>query len=487
MKEGIKKIFASKSKTFAIICFCFLLGVAVASFADIRLNQLYCYVIFLTPLFLWFVLQLFDKKFSREFLLYGGIVYVFIFGLARYAFVFPPNAKEFIHFYAGQKVELVGYIATEPDERIDSVRYIVETETILNEVEGDKNIMPRGRVYLKYDRYPRFNYGDRLRVNCNLKIPTPIVDATESSKVFHYDKYLALSNVFSLCEYPRIGRITGSARDPIYALLLQFKQKIASQIGLLWPEPYASFMAGLLYGYRGGLGSLNEAFNRTGVTHIVAVSGFNISIIASILINLCTVLTVPRQKTFWLVAMGIVAFVIFTGASASVVRAGVMGIITLLAAYVGRPKQIANVLLLAAVIMIAHNPLVLWFDAGFQLSFLSTLGLVYVAPKIKPFLQAIPESVGLRENLGSTLSAIIATTPLVIGQFGRFSLVAPLVNILVLWIIPYLMIFGATSVVINFTFPFLSFLVVWPTMFGMRYVIFVVTWFSQLSWASVSW
>lgn len=440
MKEGIRKILASKSKLFAAACWCFLVGVAVVSITDVNI-------------------------------------------------FFPARTPDRIEFYAPNKVDLTGTVADEPDVRITDARYIIEAHTVT--VKGQSHEV-RGRVYLKSDLYPRYEYGDVVRVSCTLRLPQPIrhpaaagPDAGESGRTFRYDVYLARYHIFATCDYPILQKIGSGGGDWLLAKLLEFKKIVAGKIIALWPEPEASFMAGLLYGYRGGLGTLNDLFSRTGVTHIVAISGFNISIIATILINLCIYACVPRQKAFWLVSFGIVGFVIFTGASASVVRAGIMGIITLLATYVGRVSRIGNVLLLAAVTMTLQNPLVLMFDAGFQLSFVSTLGLVYLSPFLKRYEKYFPAFLGIRENVISTAAAIIATLPLILYQFGRLSIVAPVVNVLILWTIPWLMLLGVAAVISYLAVPLFGQIIAWLAWVGMEYVISIVTWFAGLSFAAV--
>jgi len=138
--------------------------------------------------------------------------------------------------------------------------------------------------------------------------------------------------------------------------------------------------------------------------------------------------------------------------------------------------------------MVFGNPYILLWDAGFQLSFLATLGLVYVSPVLSAVIPQAENKwiVALREPLVSTLSAIIATLPLILYQFGRLSLVAPLVNVLVLWSIPWLMLFGFVSLVLGFIFYPVGQLVAWVAGFGLRYVIMVVDFFGNKSWSAVT-
>lgn len=346
---------------------------------------------------------------------------------------------------------------------MDGVRYTVHSEEF-------------GNVYTKYALYPRLYYGDIVNVSCTLAKPKQIED-------FAYDKYLARYDTFAICANAAMTKIGEGRGNPAMRAILQIKESVAARIRILWQEPHASFMAGLLYGYRGGLGSLNELFSKTGVTHIVAISGYNISIVATIFMKLCAHLLIPRKKAFWCIVSGIICFLIFAGLSASVVRAGIMGIIVLLATQLGRKARVVNVLALTATIMALSNPYILLYDAGFQLSFISTIGLIYLSPKLEKYFIKVPEKFALRESVTSTFSAIIATLPLILFQFKRLSIVAPLVNVLILWLIPWIMAIGFFSVLCSFVYAPIGVAFSWIAYAAMEYIIRVVTFFAHLRFA----
>lgn len=468
MKEGFfKKITKSKSKTFFMFCFSFLSGVMVASLFDVHFSFLYFYS--LSFISLAFLFIFWSEKNKRLIFL---TLFLFLLGIFRFGISFPQG-KNNVSNYNGQKIELTGYIATEPDVRMDGVRYIINDLNL-----SSKELDLKGKVYLKQKLYPRYSYGDKIKLSCEMEKPEPIED-------FRYDMYLARYGVFSICQNPKVEKIGQGGGFLFFRGIFTLKEVIADRINQLWHEPEASFMAGLLYGYRGGLGQLNELFSRTGVTHIVAISGYNISIIASILITICIQLFIPRKKAFWSIVSGIIIFVLFAGASASVVRAGIMGIIVLLAKQMGRTSRIANVMMLTAVLMALHNPFILLWDAGFQLSFVATLGLIYLTPLIRGYFEKVPEFLDIRESIISTLSAIIATLPLILFQFGRLSIVAPVVNVLILWIIPAIMLLGFLAVLLSFIFFPIGELVAWVAWVGLKYIIFIVKFFANLSFASV--
>jgi competence protein ComEC len=449
----LNKILQSKSKKFSLYCFAFLIGVTIASLIDIRING--PTIVFLIFLFVALLLTFYSNK-KKLFVVYC-LLLIFL-GTVRYSLAWPSSSQQ------EREVTLTGYVAAEPDVRMDGVRYIVKTEI--------------GKVYIKQHLYPRYNYGDVLELTCFLQRPEPIED-------FRYDMYLARYRVFSICSMPYVNKKDYSDGAAFLVYLYKFKASIAEKINLLWHEPHASFMAGLLYGYRGGLGALNELFSRTGVTHIVAISGYNITIISTILSTLLVYLCIPRKKAFYIITLGIAIFVIFAGLSASVVRAGIMGMIVLLARQVGRTSKVGNVMLLTCVVMTIHNPFILIWDAGFQLSFLSTLGLVYFNPIIAPYFKKIPETLGLRESIEATLSATVITLPLILFQFGRLSVVSLPVNVLILWIIPFLMLIGFIAVVASYASIFVGQAIGWVGWLGLSYIIFVVEWFAKLSFAAV--
>lgn len=470
----VSKIIQSKSKTFLAFCFCFLLGISVGTFLNKKISVEF-FVFCLFPIF--FALPFLFKKTFKKQRFFVFVILFFLGGLFRVNFAIPPFIDSEISFYNGQKQTLVGFIDHEPDIRTDMVRYIVQVQKI-----GEKKV--QGKIFLKTDLYPRFEYGDEVKVLCDLQAPKPIED-------FRYDMYLAKSGVFSVCQKPVIEKIGESQGSFLFTKLLFFKSILAQKINQLWHEPYASFVAGVLYGYQGGLGTLQEDFNRTGITHIVAISGYNISLIATIFSTFLVYCRIGKKKAFFITVFAIGVFVFFVGASASVLRAGAMGILALLGKYVGRPSRIFNVIVFAVTLLVFQNPYVLLFDAGFQLSVLSTLGLIYVSPYLMTKLAFVPEFFSLRENLSSTLSAIIVTFPLILFAFGRFSTVAPLVNVLVLPTLPWIMVLSAVALILTFFHLSFGILVSYLTFFILKYVVSVVHWFSLLPFAaldiSLSW
>jgi competence protein ComEC len=162
-----------------------------------------------------------------------------------------------------------------------------------------------------------------------------------------------------------------------------------------------------------------------------------------------------------------------------------MGVLVLLARQLGRANRVVNVLALTAVIMIMVNPLILRDDAGFQLSFLATLGLIYISPALQKYLSWLPKHFGFQESVLATMSATIATLPLIVFTFGRLSLVALIVNVLILAVIPLTMALGALAVLLAAIWWPLGWLMGWLVWVCLSYIVRIVEWFAAISWSSV--
>jgi len=391
------------------------------------------------------------------------------------------------------KITLVGIISEEPDVRSDNIKYemdITEIELLDSSREAGltrRIISGNGKILVVAKKYPVYQYGDKLEIVGKLKTPN-------SSEDFDYQKYLAKDGIYSIAYWPEIKLLAqGQGNWPIEKLLA-VKNIFAESIGRILIEPQGAFLAGLLLGEKRGLPQdIMDAFSRTGTTHIIALSGFNITIIALALMKLFNFFTVRRQVSFWLSVGAIILFVLMTGAAASVVRAAVMGILVLLAQQVGRLYQIRNALVLAGAIMVYLNPRVLVWDLGFQLSFAATLGLIYVSPILQNWLIGEKERedgnkkiLGLKEILIATLAAQIGVLPLLVINFGQLSLIAPLANILVLPAIPITMLLGFLSASAGLAVLSVGKILGWTTWLFLTYEIKIIEFLAKLPLSAVN-
>ncbi|MFH2085876.1 MAG: ComEC/Rec2 family competence protein [bacterium] len=219
------------------------------------------------------------------------------------------------------------------------------------------------------------------------------------------------------------------------------------------PEPMASLAAGILLGIKAQMPKdFYQALINTGTLHVIAASGFNVMIVAEVLMGISKRVW-RRGVAIGMGVLGIWLYVLLSGGSASVVRAGIMGSLTLISYYWGRPTEARRLLWVTAGVMLLVDPRMLT-DVGFQLSVAATAGLLYIGDWMKHkaielfnsseprlWIQEI-----LTEYLYPTLAASVATMPVILWHFGRISLISPLVNMVILPVVPLIM--GLTAAVL---------------------------------------
>jgi len=247
----------------------------------------------------------------------------------------------------------------------------------------------------------------------------------------------------ALTAFPDIRFIASDQGAPLITALSGLKTNVTGVFKRTLPPDQAALLAGITLGARSGMSStLKEKMLRSGTTHIVAISGYNISVLVVAVFG--TLKFFFRRRTnFIFTVIIIVLFGLMVGGEASVVRAAIMGIIVLLSRELGKLHDPKYVVLLAATIMVVADPTLLVFDRGFELSFLSFLGIVYLAPFLRErFRMKDGGFLNWKENALMTFSAQLMVVPLLLLNFGRFSLTSFLANVLILESVPVVMMLG---------------------------------------------
>jgi competence protein ComEC len=366
----------------------------------------------------------------------GFILLLSVFWLSNFYFLWRGSTD--LTFYYDKSVLLRGLIIKDVENNGLEQKVTLKLRELCSKSGQCHNFTER--VLLTMPLYPQYEYGQVLELEGKLTWP-------EGS----YAHYLLSQGIFALVYNPKNLQVLASGQGNFFwENLYQVKYFILRRLNLLLPAPHSSFLAALLLGIRQGMpDNVNEDFRRAGISHIVAVSGYNISLLANFSLLLLPYFHLKRKQAlvFSIVLIGV--FVLLTGASASVVRAGIMGVLLLLGRLFEKPGQIFNVLLLTAALMTFYNPGVLLGDLGFQLSFMATIALIYFLPVLIAYSPFYKEDSWWQENFFTTLSATIATLPLILYHFGLFSVLAIPVNLLVLPFIPYLMFFGFLSFLVS--------------------------------------
>ncbi|MDO8574739.1 MAG: ComEC/Rec2 family competence protein [bacterium] len=480
----------TKSKIFLFLLLSFIGGVFLYSVIN-PAPQLRGGIFIFGFLFLVFA---FLKKDPKK-IIFGFCILTLAFGVWRSHEVMnrrPPEISP--SFISPQKADFNGVVVEEPDRRSDFARYVLTptpkgvgapTESV-----GEK--LNLGRILVKTNLYPEYFYGDVLKISGNLETPENFFPTFQSGSRFNvgtefdYKNYLAKDNIFLIIRYPEVTLLNRPESLNFYAYLLILKRNFIAIIDKILSEPKSSFLAALLVGARRTLpDNLVNAFNTTGTSHIVAISGYNISIISIMLLNFLSYLFLPRRLIFWIVITCILMFTLIAGAGASVVRASIMGGLLILAGREGRFYRVTNAIVFAGAAMLFFNPYLLRYDTGFQLSFLAALGLIYLAPHFNRWFAGLPNFLSFRTNLSATLSAQIMTIPVIFWEFGRVSLVATLANVLILPAIPTTMLFGFLAGLSGFISLKIAGILILPAWLLLSYQIFVVKILSILPLASI--
>lgn len=410
---------------------------------------------------------------------FGGIaVTVFLFGVLRVGDF--RSTSTFLNKFgdANFKTKVYGYIDSEPvvrgtyQEFVFRVRRIKAPDYLVPEVIDEKTLVVT-------DAFPRHDYGEKLSLEGKVKLPKSYED-------FDYISFLAKDQIYTIMFRPAMEPITPqlgfgeSLRISFYRVIFKIKSYFETSLQLAVKEPQTSFLSGILLGSRQDIPQdLKEDFAKVGLTHILAISGYNIAIIGTAFSWLLLWFW-RRTVAFWFSLAAVAIFTILTGASASVVRAAIMGGLVLLANNSGRLYNSKNALTLAAFLMILASPMVLRYDVGFQLSFMATMGLLYVAPLFANFLKKLPKGGNLREILTMTLSAQLMVLPLVLYYFHNFSLVAFLANIVVLPLIPMAMLLGFLTGIAGMIWGGLGLIAGVPAWFVTSLILFLIKFFARI-------
>ncbi len=339
------------------------------------------------------------------------------------------------------KLTMIGMVSEDPDRRADHTKLTIAVNTLqLGEAEQEV----AGNILVKIARFPEYAYGDTMQLTGKLKTPF-------ETEEFSYRDYLARHDIYSVMYYPYVEKLGTDQGNLFWAALYDIRRGFEDKLNQVFPEPQASFEAGLLIGSRRSIpDNILEDFQTTGLTHIIAISGYNIALVIAFVTGLLGA-AVPRRWQLPIVASFIIIFTLIVGAGAPVVRAAIMGLIAFMALTSGRQHHIGIALAFTAVVMALLNPQILT-EISFQLSFAAVLGILYVGPVFERYLRHVPKKFAMRDSLTLTLAAQVTAVPLIVLYFNQFSIVAPLANILVAPAIPLAMLTGFAAVLVGFIY-----------------------------------
>ncbi len=417
----------------------------------------------------------------------SAMMIALLLGAGRLCLAEPGISENHVAFYNNSGViALEGVLDSALDIR--STKTMVRIKALQLTLANGEHQSVHGHVLLTLPPFSQVQYGDHVLVEGLLETPQ-VFDA------FSYKDYLAYQGIYAVFRAHSCEILASHQASIPMEVILRFKGYAHKIILKLYPEPQAALLSGILLGIESGIPeTLRDAFNTTGTGHIIAISGFNLSIVAGGFASLARRIFKKRGKTLTALT-GLWLYVILVGASAAVLRAGVMATLGVIAVHEQRKVHGPTALAAAVLVLTLLNPFALW-DVGFQLSFAATLGMVlYTRPLenhlkaflerwLKPELAAGIVSVS-SESLLVTIAAQLVTVGVTVGTFQRLSPVSLITNLLILPVQLYIMLFGGTSLLVGLVFQPLAQLFAWIAWLFLAYTTTAVGLLSRVPQASI--
>lgn len=377
---------------------------------------------------------------------------------------------------AGSELTIEGVIVDEPDVRASFTQFPVK----IHELAGEP---VETRILVRTDPVTQHRFGDRIEATGQLQIPEAF--ETETGRTFNYPAFLEKDGIHATLAFAETEILARDAGDPVRGTLFALKRLFLDSIGRLLPDPESSLLGGLVVGAKEALGDeLLDAFRITGIIHIVVLSGYNVTIVAEGIMRTLAAF-VPFFARLAIGGTAIVLFALMTGASATIVRASLMAILVLLARATGRTYDITRALFVAGIFMLIHNPHILLHDPSFQLSFIATLGLIWLAPFLERVFTFAPTKWQIREFITATVATQLFVLPLLLWMTGEISVVAVVVNVLILGVVPVTMLLGFLAGMVGLVSRVLALPLAFVTFLLLAYQLLVVDVFASLPFAAV--
>jgi len=460
----------SKSKITLFFCLLFIGGIFLASFQSQVLNFNLKLLIYLIVFFIFFFLL--AKK--TKYILILCAFLSFFLGVIRYQSAYAEVYQNQLIRFNTLRARIVGRISSEPLLKNNGINFIVSPQEIV--VSGKELKLKRvGKILVITRAHFPYKYGDIIYFKGKLTIPRAFDD-------FNYRMFLGKDDVYSIFYYPKIKIISPNPTNSFYSFIFAIKSRLRKVISHNFLANQALILRAIILGDKNYLTSdLKNKLNIVGIRHIVSISGMHIVIIESILMALLLGLGFWRNEALYFTLFFSFIFIILTGFQISAIRAWIMASFYVVSSLIGRKSNSFRFLIFTAFLMLVYNPLILRYDISFQLSFSAVAGIIYFTPLFNHWLKFIPNRrlLNLRDILSMTLSAQVATFPLLIHYFGHISLIAPLTNILIIPILPLLISFGVLSSFLSLLWPLLGHIFSFPCWFFLTYMEGIINFFSR--------
>ncbi|MDB4939626.1 MAG: comeC [Candidatus Doudnabacteria bacterium] len=316
--------------------------------------------------------------------------------------------------YFDQKVIIDGYIVSDPEiYHVHSQRFeIIPTVQYSQKIQ----VTVFGRS--------KFNYGDKIYLIGKIKQPKNFDD-------FDYIRNLQTKNIYAQISDPDVFVVGKSKLNPIIYYALVVKHFVFEKFEALLPREQAALLIAIVVGQKDQMPDADiQAFRATGTSHLIALSGYVLTLMMIILSGLAKY--IGRNKTYLICIITATIYLVMSNFSTGIVRAAIMSGMFTIAKINGRQYRMLPALLFTAVILVVQNPLIIKYDIGFMLSFSSIFGIIYFVPILQKVFNKVPNYFLFKDILCTTISAQLVTVPITIYYFKELSLIALPANLLVL-------------------------------------------------------
>ncbi len=467
-----------------------LAGLYAASLFDLPIPMAALFIALLLP-------GLFFIRHRWRLLMLGFAALGLVAGLLRYeAHESAREAESLASFNGQEAVELQGSIDSYPEEHGQVTQFRIRAEKIFADgvwQEASGRILVTARqtrtLVNRRDR-PYFHTGDRLWLKGDLESPTPLGD-------FDFPAYLAQQGVRSVMSFPRLALVEEDAGPWFDRAIFGVRSRLAESLEQALPEPQSGLAKAIILGIRSDLpDSLKEEFNRSGTTHLLAISGQNVSILLAAVLLFGLTLFRRSRRGVYIVALALIwGYSLLAGLPPSAFRAAVMGSVYIVALLLGRQRHGLEALMLSAAVITLFAPTALW-QVSFHLSFLAMAGIVLVMPAAHDYL--VPEldaprrtllAQMLRWTIVVALMSVVATLftwPAIAFYFHRVSLATIPATILASPALPVAMVASALAAFVGLFWSSGAWIFGWLAWVSLSYVAAIAQLFASLPLSAVT-
>lgn len=379
-------------------------------------------------------------------------------------------------YYINHIIANYNQIQSNISQKLENTNIIIESNAKVQKFGYQYKVsIPeyKAKAFMTIDN-KNLEYGNQLEINAKTSIP-------EESGIRRFLLGRNIHIYMTVSKYQTLDSIQCQLKCQVIKSITSLRSIILARIDSAYPNQVGEFLKGILIGYTDTLpNDIKESFKKTGVSHILAVSGYNMAIIVMLVYQQLINRQVSRPISFWLTIIVMILFTLLTGAEASIMRAGIFAALILGAEQIQRYVGGIRPLILCATILVIINPFYIAYDIGFQLSFLAVIGLLIYGQIFKTYTEGIP-SLGFLPMIGETFFAQLLVLPILIYYFGQISIISILANILIVPIIPLAMAWGSiTSLFLNWL------IFTYPLVVIIQLVLSINQYLANISWASIN-